>query len=652
MNYRKVLKSSINDQPGIDAFVKAKLSRLDRQGNDFSRLFELMFSEENNVMLEYSEGFRVREVTYGECKKSILERAQKLAALTGGSVCGDVIGLYMDNGRDWIECFWAIILPGKKPLLMNLRLDNASLENALRDTGAKCVIAAKNDSAFGVRVLTPADIDASHASLPTGRCAGEILFMSSGTTDRLKICAYDADCFAAMIEDSYHIIKTCPRVKRHYKGRMKLLTFLPFYHIFGLVAVYLWFAFFSRTFVLLDNMLPATILNTIRRHEVTHIFAVPLLWNKTYEQAIDTIYKRGEKTRRRFDTGMKIMKRLEGLPPVYRLFSRLLFGEIRMNLFGNSIIFMISGGSEIKSEVLSFFNAIGYHLANGYGMTEIGITSVELSQKPKLLNSGSVGQPLTSAEYKVEDGRLFMRGRTRAKSILSGGEWHKQDGGWFDTGDLAEYKNGRYYILGRRDDLVISPNGENLNPLMIEERLKADGIKELCLTSVRQAQDVKPVLIARAALPLKDGGLEKAKAALKERLAQTGLTTAVGQVVFVREALMGEDDIKLNRRKIARRFENGEFTVLTGEESEKELTGRLAQGVKTLFAEALNKPANDIDYTGDFFTDYGGTSLDYFAMVMKLQQKYAVTFPANAGSSLSTVRDISEFISERTENYD
>ena len=52
MNYRKVLKSSINDQPGIDAFVKAKLSRLDRQGNDFSRLFELMFSEENNVMLE------------------------------------------------------------------------------------------------------------------------------------------------------------------------------------------------------------------------------------------------------------------------------------------------------------------------------------------------------------------------------------------------------------------------------------------------------------------------------------------------------------------------------------------------------------------------------------------------------------------------
>ena len=71
---------------------------------------------------------------------------------------------------------------------------------------------------------------------------------------------------------------------------------------------------------------------------------------------------------------------------------------------------MISGGSTINLKTLEFFNAIGYHLANGYGMTEIGITSVELSDKKKLLNSGSVGLPFKGVEYRIEDGRLLVRG--------------------------------------------------------------------------------------------------------------------------------------------------------------------------------------------------------------------------------------------------
>ena len=60
---------------------------------------------------------------------------------------------------------------------------------------------------------------------------------------------------------------------------MKLLMFLPLFHIFGLVASYFWFAFFGRTFVFLSDYSPNTILSTIRRHKVTHLFAVPLLWD-------------------------------------------------------------------------------------------------------------------------------------------------------------------------------------------------------------------------------------------------------------------------------------------------------------------------------------------------------------------------------------
>jgi acyl-CoA synthetase (AMP-forming)/AMP-acid ligase II len=69
-----------------------------------------------------------------------------------------------------------------------------------------------------------------------------------------------------------------------YNGSIKQLAFLPFYHIFGLFAVYYWFAFFGRTFVFLKDYSPDTIARTCRRHEVTHIFAVPLLWHTVEEK--------------------------------------------------------------------------------------------------------------------------------------------------------------------------------------------------------------------------------------------------------------------------------------------------------------------------------------------------------------------------------
>ena len=50
----------------IDSFVAAKLERLDAAEADFSSLFELMFSEKDNLMYEKSEGYRIRQTTYGE----------------------------------------------------------------------------------------------------------------------------------------------------------------------------------------------------------------------------------------------------------------------------------------------------------------------------------------------------------------------------------------------------------------------------------------------------------------------------------------------------------------------------------------------------------------------------------------------------------
>ena len=128
---------------------------------------------------------------------------------------------------------------------------------------------------------------------------------------------------------------------------------------------------------------------------------------------------------------------------------------MRENLYGESVQFCITGGGLVRPETLRFFNGIGYWLSNGYGMTETGITSVELSNSMETRSSGSIGLPLSSVMYKVQDGILHVKGTSTARRIRTDGVWKERGGEWFHTGDLAEERDGRVHLLGRSDDLVI-----------------------------------------------------------------------------------------------------------------------------------------------------------------------------------------------------
>lgn len=631
----------------INAYVAAKLKRFSESKKDFATLFELMFSEAGNVMFERSAGYRIETLTYGEVRERILRRASKLRERLSSAGEGAIIGLLHQNGSDWIELFWAILVCGCSPLLMNTRLGHEPLDGALTSIGAKAVI-SDDGRGFSVPVIDAGELLPGEASL-TPAAFGESLFvMSSGTSDHVKVCEYGAEEFGCMIADSVDIITKCPAMKRFYHGSLKQLSFLPFCHIFGLVAVYIWFAFFARTFVVLKDMAPRTIIDTIRRHEVTHIFAVPMFWNKVHDEALKAIRERGEKTYNKFMKGMHIAKKLSGVPLIGSAFRRFAFREVREGLFGKSISFLISGGSEISSEVLEFFNCIGYRLANGYGMTETGITSVELSSDMSLLCGGSVGLPFSSCSYSVDEkSQLIISGPSRAKRIYEGGKVHER-GDSFETGDIAEFRSGRWYVLGRMDDLVISPTGENLNPCLIEDKLFVPGMRECCLTSVREDGRICPVLVASIKPLLDNDGVKRLFETVKSRISQSGLEGQICRVILVREPLIGEDDYKLNRRKIAERLRSGAFTPVDPDSSAENggPDAELILKIRGMFAKALGKDIDSIGAGTDFFLDEGGSSLDFFGVVAQLQDEYGVTFPADSGRSLSRPYEIARFIVE------
>ena len=634
--------NNIHGFHSIDAFVRYKIEKFQKGEKSFSALFEAMFDESDNVMVEYSDGYRVTKITYGEYKERILSVIPTVEDLLRDIPKGEIVGLYMQNSVEWLQVFWAILGAGYSPLLMNTRLSDEVLTGVLRDYSVKCVIS--DGRPFDVRTVSSKEVTvpAERAYVPAS-FGNEVIFMSSGTTNNVKLCAYSGENFFYQICDSAKIIQECPKIKQHYEGELKQLVLLPLCHVFGFIAVYLWFGFFAKTFVFPRDLNPDTIQKTVKKHKVTHIFAVPMVWEAVHKAAIRKIKERGEKTFKRFSRVRKLVNSLGALGDVL---ARKLLKEVREGLFGDSVCFLISGGSHIAEETISFFQGIGYHLVNGYGMTEIGITSVEKSGKKKIANRGSIGAPFGYTEYSISDeGVLLVRGKTRASRIMQNGASTPTDyDAWFSTGDIVRREGERYYFDGRVDDLIVLEDGENINPLLMELSLQVAGAERVCI--LRGQRGV--VLLACVSGVFSEEKLNEIYEKLKKQAEEAKLSSVLKKILFTHEPLLGTGEFKLNRRKLSERLESGEIRTFDPrhiEEHIAELESGMEKEIASCFAEALGIEVGRISREDDFFTTLEGTSLDYFALLGLLKSRLGIDVMTSGDKKYTTVKAFVDFIS-------
>lgn len=631
----------------IDGYVEYKISKYSSEQKNFESLFELMFDETNNIMAETSDGYRVKKITYGEYKQRVLDIIPTVAEIFSDIPKGEMIGLYMSNCIEWLQIFWAILAAGYSPLVMNTRLPDDLLEGVLADYSVKGVIS--DGKVFSVRTISKetAIVASKNAFIPN-EFGKEVIFMSSGTTNNVKLCAYNGENFYYQICDSARIIENCTKIKQHYEGELKQLVLLPFCHVFGFIAVYLWFAFFSRTFVFPRDLNPDTIAKTVKKHKVTHIFAVPMVWEAVHKAAIRRIKERGEVTYSRFLRVNRLVNAIDGRAGDF--LARKLLSEVREGLFGDSICFLISGGSNISTDTLSFFNGIGYHLVNGYGMTEIGITSVERSSKKKVANTASIGSPFGFTEYATdESGALMVRGRTRADRIMQNGVSTTTDyNEWFNTGDIMRCECGHWYFDGRVDDLIVGEDGENINPMLVEAELQVSGTDRVCILHGRKGI----MIIVSVPGVFSNSRLKSIYSELDAQLVALKISRSVKKIIFTHEGLLGEGEFKLSRRKLAERIDSGAirtFDPLHIDEHVTELSAGLETEVAHCFAEALGKDISEIRPDADFFRELEGTSLDYFSLVKIIKSRLGVDI-INGGANLSSVKAFAEYIKNEFES--
>lgn len=607
-------------------------------------IYEIMFSNEN-VLCESNDGYRIKKQTYSQIKNRIEIAASGLYTKLGAN--HNYVGLEMENSAEWIIGFWAILKSGNKPYLVNTRYP-ATLTNSIFKTLDIRYTVCSEPSLLETKSIILSELG-GETTPDESVFEDEIAFSSSATSMNEVICFYTGLQVSEQILNFKDIIKREPRIAKHYKGELKQLAFLPFYHIFGLFAVYFWFTFFGRTLVFLRDYSAQTIQKTCRRHNVTHIFAVPALWHTVEKNIISTAKDMGEKKYKKLQKALKLCTTLQNIfPRIGPSIAKSIMSEITQKVFGKSIIFCINGGSYIKDSALELLNGIGYCTYNGYGMSEIGITSVELRQKPKWRNQNSIGMPFTSVEYKIdEDGILMVKGSSICVKKLKNGKEEKFDG-WFKTGDKMECRDGNYFILGRESDVVIGENGENINPDVIEKLFTLNNATAISVLGLDGENAQELSLILQVGEFISQTTVDELRNTAYKINDTLDKACAIKKFYFTNDNLCPPTAIKVSRQQLYKKIKDGEVTLIPFA-SMKSSSGsnedsKLGLAVKKIICDILKVEPEKVQNDTHIFYDLGATSIQYFSILSALSEKFSISNYQKTDTYCYTLKEICEYI--------
>ena len=221
-----------------------------------------------------------------------------------------------------------------------------------------------------------------------------------------------------------------------------ILSVLPIHHAYCLTCDYLLAIRYGVTVCINDSIM--RIAQNIKLFEPTKILLVPMI--------VETIYR-------------KIQAAHKAKP----LIPMLLVGR---SVFGKNLKCIFCGGAYLAPDLIKAYKKMGVPLLQGYGMTECSprISSSSLND-PTI--GDEVGLIVKGCEVRIEDDEI----QVRSPSVMLG--YYKNDeateemfteDGWLKTGDLGYVKDRRLYLTGRKKNLIILSNGENISPEELENK--------------------------------------------------------------------------------------------------------------------------------------------------------------------------------------
>lgn len=622
----------------------------------------------NDTAISYiDDKNKIVKYNYEQYRTITFKLASKLDKVLNGITKKETIALKMKNSPTWIHMFWAILSCGYRVLLIDARLPKDNTELLLKQSHAKAIICDEINE-YSVPRFTPNQIEDNEPNYKFAETwANEVIFCSSGTTGEAKMMVFNGNNMCHQIYAAYGMPETTRDIM--YPGTINIMALVPFHHIFGFVAVFLWYTFFGKNILFIKSLAPNEVLTTAQRLSATHIYCVPLFWDSLAQNIIRKVTLEGPKKVALLDRMIaynthKISAFEAGLAA-----TPLASSAVQKNIFGTKIRYCISGGGYISEKTMNIINGIGYPLYNGYGMTEVGVTSVELSSKVENRLKGSIGRPLEGITYKIDPtdeknsgvnlGELLIKSNiTHVREIVGGVEKKPElEDGFLRSGDIVfRDGSGNYFIKGRIKDIIINANGENIYPDEIESYFKSiPHVTNTCVLGVRKgkASDETITLILEVDNEISTDEFANLKDKVQEINIGLANEKRVQDVYVIKDKLPISNNLKVRRFQVKDLLKhkpesfldmNERKTVKTFEGFETSVVEPVVKSVREIFSKVLLLPTFKVGDSEHWVNELGGDSMSYIQLVGEVEECFGIKVAEEKYGLLVCVNDFAEMV--------
>ena len=378
------------------------------------------------------------EITYRELWRQTQAIAASLQADGVGSGTG--VGVLTRNHRGFVAAAVAVTATGADLVLLNTGFAGPQIADVIEHEGVDIVI---HDDEFaglvercGARLIGESELAemSISGSIDAEEVSGRVVILTSGTTGRPKGAgrrsnASNVGAVAALLE------------RIPLRAGDTTMIAAPLFHAWGFSHLLLGLSR-AATMVLSRRFDPERTLALTAEHDARVLVVVPIMLGRILNLPAET---------------------LDAHPTP----------KLRVIAASGSAI-----SGKLVTAVLERFGPVLYNL---YGSTEVSVATIanpdDLQADPT-----TAGRPAFGVDVEIVDvdgepvadgeiGRVFVGGSLHFDGYTGGGDKERVRG-LVSTGDMGRFVDGRLFIEGRDDDMIVS-GGENVYPREVEELLAA-----------------------------------------------------------------------------------------------------------------------------------------------------------------------------------
>ena len=358
---------------------------------------------------------------------------------------GTHIALFGETSYSWITAYFGVMLCGDVSIPMDVKLDNNAIASRLKAADATVIFISdryfylsdilRRKCPFLKEILNIDELlslsegyDEKYETDIDYNALAQIMF-TSGTTGAGK---------GVMLSHRNIMYVTHGRNSLCSPGD-RLLSVLPIHHCFELFYTQLSYLLQGAVVCVNDSI--ENIIPNMNRFGIHILITVPMLANRFAEL---------------------INQKESDMTPE----------QIR-NIFGGYFKLIGIGGAAARPDVIDTMHRIGVNVFSGYGLTE-GTGGCIVNPIDSIRHE-SIGIPfIEGLEVSIINEELCMKGPTVMLGYYNDrAETEKTIvDGWLHTGDLGYIKDGYIYLNGRKNNKIVTSNGENVYPEELEEYIK------------------------------------------------------------------------------------------------------------------------------------------------------------------------------------